>query len=147
MPRPGNRAPSRAARVAPGWAGEGRTGQGGSEASRPAQLGLYAPRVLTLWQAEWCPYSARVRETLTEYGVDFVAKQVAAERANREAMREATGTDAIPLLVREDGMQIDDWQEMLEWIRATYERPADADRHREKWFEDAPLRDPKHVLT
>ena len=101
----------------------------------------------TLWQAEWCPYSARVREALTEYGVDFVAKQVAAERANRQAMREATGTDAIPLLVLEDGTQIDDWQEMLEWVRTMHERPADSDRHREKWFEDAPRRDPKHVLT
>jgi glutaredoxin len=103
--------------------------------------------VLILWQAEWCPYSARVREALTEYGVDFVAKQVPAEKANRGAMREATGTEEIPLLVREDGSQLDDWQGMLEWIRSTYERRDDADRHREKWFEEAPLRDPKHVLT
>jgi glutaredoxin 2 len=103
--------------------------------------------VLTLWQAEWCPYSARVREALTEYGVDFLARQVAAEKADRGVMRDATGTDEIPLLVREDGTRLDDWQEMLEWIRSTYERRDDADRHREKWFEDAPRRDPKHVLT
>ena len=103
--------------------------------------------MLTLWQAEWCPYSARVRETLTEYGVDFVAKQVAAEQANRDAMLAATGTDEIPLLVREDGTQIADWREMLDWIRATYDRPGDADRHREKWFAEAPERDPNHVLT
>jgi glutaredoxin len=103
--------------------------------------------VLTLWQAEWCPYSSRVREALTEYGVDFVARQVAAERADRDAMRRATGRDEIPLLVLENGTQIGDWREMLDWIRATYERPADADRHREKWFEEAPERDPKHVLT
>lgn len=102
--------------------------------------------MLTLWQAEWCPYSSRVREALTEYGIDFVARQVAAARMNRDAMREATGTDAIPLLVLEDGTQLGDWQEMLAWIREHHERPPDADRHREKWFEDAPLRDPKHVL-
>ena len=103
--------------------------------------------MVTLWQAEWCPYSARVREALTEYGVDFVARQVAAEKRDRDAMREATGSDEIPLLVREDGTQLTDWQEMLEWIRASHERREDADRHREKWFEEAPLRDPKHVLT
>jgi glutaredoxin 2 len=103
--------------------------------------------VLTLWQAEWCPYSSRVRETLTEYGVDFVAKQVAADKRDRHAMRAATGTDEIPLLVREDGTQLTDWQEMLNWIRTAYERPHDADRHREKWFEEARERDPKHVLT
>jgi hypothetical protein len=36
---------------------------------------------------------------------------------------------------------------MLDWIRATYERRDDADRHREKWFEEASERDPNHVLT
>ena len=102
--------------------------------------------MLTLWQAEWCPYSARVREGLTEYGLDFVARQVAAERSDRQAMRDAVGSDAIPLLVLEDGRKLADWQEMLEWVRS-HERPSDADRHREKWFEEAPLRDPKHVLT
>jgi glutaredoxin len=34
--------------------------------------------VLELWQAEWCPYSHRVRQRLTELGLDFVAHQVAA---------------------------------------------------------------------
>jgi hypothetical protein len=76
-----------------------------------------------------------------------VAKQVAAERRDREEMRLAVGTDAIPLLVLDDGTLIDDWQAMIEHIRTQYERRADADRHREKWFEDAPRRDPKHVLT
>jgi glutaredoxin len=107
----------------------------------------YDRAVLALYQAEWCPYSSRVRQTLTEYGVDFVAKQVAAERRDREAMRAEIGTDAIPLLVLEDGTRLDDWQEILVHIRGNYERRADADRHREKWFEDTPRRDPNHVLT
>lgn len=103
--------------------------------------------MLTLYQAEWCPYSARVRQTLTEYGVDFVAKQVAAEKRDREAMRNEIGTDEIPLLVLEDGTRIDDWQAIVGHIRSNHERRVDADRHREKWFEEAPQRDPSYVLT
>jgi glutathione S-transferase len=103
--------------------------------------------VLTLWQAEWCPYSSRVREMLTEYGLDFVARQVPASRRDRQAMRDAVGTDSIPVLVPEGETPITDFQEILSWIREHHDRPADADRHREKWFEDAPRRDPKHVLT
>ena len=82
--------------------------------------------MLTLWQAEWCPYSSRVREMLTEYGLDFVARQVTASRRDRKGMREAVGTDAIPVLVPEDGTPITEFQE----IREHHDRPADADRHR-----------------
>jgi glutaredoxin len=32
-----------------------------------------------LFQAEWCPYSHRVRQRLTELGLDFTARQVAAD--------------------------------------------------------------------
>ncbi|TML86014.1 MAG: hypothetical protein E6G09_04745 [Actinobacteria bacterium] len=32
--------------------------------------------MVTLYQTEWCPLSAAVREVLTEVGVDFVARQV-----------------------------------------------------------------------
>jgi glutaredoxin len=103
--------------------------------------------VLTLWQAEWCPYSSRVRETLTELRVDFVARQVAADKVNRDAMREETGADEIPLLVLEDGTQIGDWKEAIAHLTSTYPRPDDADRHRQKWFDEAKERDPKHVLT
>jgi glutaredoxin len=59
--------------------------------------------VLTLYQAEWCPHSHRVRQALTERGVDFIAKQVPAEPEDREDMRRETGHDSIPVLVLEDG--------------------------------------------
>ena len=35
-----------------------------------------AEGVLTLYQAEWCPFSSAVREVLTELGIDFLARQV-----------------------------------------------------------------------
>jgi glutathione S-transferase len=59
--------------------------------------------VLTLYQAEWCPFSSAVREALTELGLDVALRQVEPEPGERERMREVTGTDSIPVLVAEDG--------------------------------------------
>lgn len=59
--------------------------------------------MIQLFQAEWCPYSARVRQRLTELGVDYVIRQVAPEKADRDGLREATGDDAIPAVVLDDG--------------------------------------------
>ena len=42
--------------------------------------------MLELFQAEWCPYSHRVRQRLTELGVDFVARQVEAEPDDRAVL-------------------------------------------------------------
>lgn len=62
-----------------------------------------AEPLLTLYQAEWCPFSSAVREVLTELGLDVVLRQVEPEPEQRAGMREATGTDSIPVLVSEDG--------------------------------------------
>src|ERR671933_186787 len=51
---------------------------------------------LTLYQAEWCPFSSAVREVLTELGLDFVARQVAPWPEQRDALLAATGTREIP---------------------------------------------------
>ena len=53
--------------------------------------------MLTLYQAEWCPYSSAVRQRLTELGIDFVAKQVAPRHDDR------VGQHEIPLLTNGDG--------------------------------------------
>jgi predicted GNAT family acetyltransferase/glutaredoxin len=60
--------------------------------------------MLTLYQAEWCPFSAAVRELLTEHGLEFVAKQVEPWPEDRaELKRVADGHDQIPTLVDDDG--------------------------------------------
>ena len=103
--------------------------------------------MLTLWQTEWCPYSARVRQRLTELGLDFVARQVDADREDRDAMRDETGgKDSVPLLVTEDGTQIDDWREILAWLDEHHEPRPDARRHHEKWRAEARERDPAYEL-
>ncbi len=73
----------------------------------------------TLYQAEWCPYSSRVRQRFTELGVSFAAVPVPAERADREEMRRKVGTDEIPALLLEDGNAITGDADALIQVRAT----------------------------
>ena len=82
--------------------------------------------MLELWQAEWCPHSHKVRQRLTELGVDFVARQVAAEREDRP------GEIAIPRLVTDDGDVLTGEEEILPWLDAHYDERPDARRHRAK---------------
>jgi predicted GNAT family acetyltransferase/glutaredoxin len=58
---------------------------------------------LTLYQAEWCPFSSAVREVLTELGIDFVARQVEPWPEDRDELRRIAGTDETPVLQAENG--------------------------------------------
>jgi len=81
--------------------------------------------MIEIFQAEWCPYSAVVRQRMTELGVDFVARQVAPERADRHAMREAVGDVSIPAIKLEDGTVLSGDTRTI--LRAIDERFAPAD--------------------
>jgi hypothetical protein len=59
--------------------------------------------MLTLYQAEWCPFSSAVREVLTELGLDVVLKQVEPWPEQRTELRAVSGSDQIPVLQAEDG--------------------------------------------
>jgi|SRR5581483_3728704 len=86
-----------------------------------------------LYQAEWCPYSRRVRQRFTELGVAFIARQVPADAAEREELRRRAGTDEIPVLVCEDGNVIaGDADEIVAFLNNRYSEGADAQRHREQ---------------
>ena len=86
---------------------------------------------MELHQAEWCPYSHKVRQRLTELGLDFTARQVPADPEHRTAMKEATGTNEIPVLVTDDGEILEGEDEIMPWLRRFEERP-DAELHRRK---------------
>src|SRR5438552_15115266 len=62
-----------------------------------------ADSLVTLYQAEWCPFSSAVREVLTELGIDAVIRQVEPWPEQRERLRELAGTDQIPVMQTEDG--------------------------------------------
>jgi glutathione S-transferase len=77
--------------------------------------------MIELYQTEWCPYSHRVRQRLTELMVPFVARQVEPEPHERDAMEAATDERTIPVLVLEDGTVVaGDTDEILDAIDRLY---------------------------
>lgn len=74
--------------------------------------------MLQLFQTEWCPASQRVRQRLTELGVDYVARQVPVEKQHRLALRSAAETDVIPTLVLEDASPVVGEDAIRAWLDA-----------------------------
>jgi uncharacterized protein len=73
--------------------------------------------LLTLYQAEWCPFSSAVREILTELDLDFVARQVEPWPEQRAELRTVAGTDQIPTLQTEDGRFFRGTREIYGYLR------------------------------
>jgi glutathione S-transferase len=92
---------------------------------------------MELYQAEWCPHSHRVRQRLTELGLDFTARQVPVDPDDRIDMMERVGTTEIPVLVVEEGDPICGDEAILEYL-GLYHECADADQHRAKSREEVP---------
>ena len=88
--------------------------------------------MLELWQTEWCPASRRLRQRLTELGLDYVLRQVPVERAQRDALRDAAGTDTIPALVLENGTVLVGEAPIGDWLDANVTVPPEAEAHRLK---------------
>ena len=92
---------------------------------------------MDLYQAEWCPHSHKVRQRLTELGLDFTARQVEAEPDEREDLRRLADTTEIPVLVPDGSQPICGEDDILEYLDRFDER-GDADEHREKSREEVP---------
>ena len=90
-----------------------------------------------LFQAEWCPHSHKVRQRLTELGLDFVARQVAADPDERDELERLAGTTEIPVLVTDDGTVYGGEEDILGYLERHPKR-ADAADHRAKALEEVP---------
>jgi glutathione S-transferase len=66
------------------------------------------PTEIVLYQAEWCPYCARVRAKLTELLLDFRSINVPRIHADRHEVVAASGQTSIPVLVDGDAIFADD---------------------------------------
>jgi glutaredoxin len=84
--------------------------------------------MLTLYQAEWCPYCHRVRQVMTELGLTYITVNVPADRDERAEVMALSDQPGIPTL--QDGDKIfSDSDEIIEYLRATYPTPPDAEQH------------------
>jgi len=86
--------------------------------------------MLELWQTEWCPASRRVRQRLTELGVDYLVHQVPVEKDERTALVAATGDTVIPALVDDDMVLVG--EEAIVRLLGSLGEPAGAEAHRLK---------------
>lgn len=64
--------------------------------------------MLKLYQAEWCPYCARVRSKMTDLGITYININVPRAKPDRKELIEISGQTGIPTLVTEDGKVIAD---------------------------------------
>ena len=88
--------------------------------------------MLQLYQTEWCPASRRVRERLTELGIDYVIRQVPVERDARTALLEATGRTTIPALLVENGSAVVGEEAIDAYLHELFEETDQSDAHRRK---------------
>jgi glutathione S-transferase len=89
-------------------------------------------QMLELFQTEWCPASRRVRQRMTELGLDYINRQVPVEREARTALREVAGTDTIPALRLEDGSAVVGEENILLYLSEHVVEPLEAEAHQQK---------------
>jgi len=88
--------------------------------------------MVELFQSEWCPASRRVRQRLTELGLDYVIRQVPVGRQARTTLREAIGADTIPALRLENGSAIVGEENILTYLGEHIVESPGAGAHRQK---------------
>jgi glutathione S-transferase len=87
--------------------------------------------MLELYQTEWCPASHRVRQRLTELGLECLVRQVPVEREQRFELAATTGQASIPALVDGPRLLIGE-QAILDYLNSRYPEPTGAHLHCEK---------------
>jgi glutaredoxin 3 len=75
---------------------------------------------IVLYQAEWCPYCARVRDVLSELLLDYKIVNVPVDHAQRTGLRELFGTTGIPSMIDGDVKIADDDDAIIAYLRKTY---------------------------
>lgn len=81
------------------------------------------PTEIVLYQAEWCPYCARVRKKLTDLLLDHKVVNVPRDHGQRAEVQAASGQTSIPVLV--DGTTVlDDDDDIIPYLDEKYGREA-----------------------
>lgn len=90
-----------------------------------------AAPMIQVFQAEWCPFSALVRQRLNELDLPFVALPVPPAREDRDVMHERTGTRVIPAVILDDGTVLaGDAAEIVAELDRCFPEPETAAAHK-----------------
>jgi glutathione S-transferase len=81
--------------------------------------------MITLYQVEWCPYCHRVREALTELGLDYEMVNVPASQPHRTEVIALSGQQRVPV-IRDGDLVIADSARIVAYLHETYGPQADA---------------------
>ncbi len=80
------------------------------------------PTEIVLYQAEWCPYCARVRAKLTDLLLDHRVVNVPREKELRDEVQAVSGQRSIPVLVDGD-TTLDDDDTIIPYLEKKYPLP------------------------
>ncbi|HTU83228.1 MAG TPA: glutathione S-transferase N-terminal domain-containing protein [Candidatus Acidoferrales bacterium] len=77
---------------------------------------------IVLYQAEWCPYCARVRQAMTDLLLDYKIVNVPQDHASRTVVKDVFGVTGIPSMTDGDVKIADDDQAIIEYLEKKYRR-------------------------
>ncbi len=69
-----------------------------------------------LFQTKGCLRCHGVRQRLAALGIDYVARQVPQDPADRDALEAATGVRTVPVLLFADGSVLDGAERILDYL-------------------------------
>ncbi len=74
---------------------------------------------IVLYQAEWCPYCARVRSKLTDLLLDYKTVNVPRSHGERSEVKAVSGQTSIPVMVDGD-VTLDDDDDIIPYLDKKY---------------------------
>lgn len=80
--------------------------------------------MLKLYQAEWCPYCARVRSRMTDLGITYINVNVPRNKQERTELLNISGKAGIPTLVDGDLIIADDDDAIIDHLEKNYSKSA-----------------------
>jgi glutaredoxin len=75
---------------------------------------------IVLYQAEWCPYCAKVRNVMTDLLLDYKVVNVPEDHSERTNLKELFGVTGIPSMIDGDVKIADDDDKIIEYLEKKY---------------------------
>jgi len=85
--------------------------------------------MLELYQFEGCEYSAQVRLKMSEWGIDYILRNVSQDKSKRPLLKKMSGRSETPTLIdsTREVILVGDEQEIIHYV-GTYYRKRNAQK-------------------